>query len=157
MARYGNKEEPLDEREDLAQRFAVGVLSGDRKAIKACAHGDMEEILLLSYGQNEIVFDYCRAAVSGEIALMRDGLENHVSMLKRAHGIRINLEEASYYEVAFTVGYHGREYDGSMAVLVGSEAGENFVLEAELKELDTAFYEDNFPEGNYYYDLHGEE
>lgn len=149
--------EPLDEKVELAQNFAVAVLSGDRKAIAACAHEDMQEILLLSYGQNEFTFKNCSATVVEEMDMFRDGLENYISTLNRDYEVRINLEAASYYVVDFTAEYKGKEYGGTMNVLVGTEAGKNFVLEAELVELDTAFYEDNFPEGDYYYDLHGEE
>lgn len=151
------KKEPLDEKVELAQTFAVAVLSGDQQTIRECAHQDMQEILVLSYGQNEFVFKNCKATAEEEMVMYRDGIENYISTLNRDYSVRINLEEAIYYNVAFTAEYNGKEYAGTMSVLVGTEAGEHFVLEAELVELETAFYEDNFPEGDYYYDLHGEE
>lgn len=143
--------------EALALRFAQGILTCNAEDLTACGHEAMQEAFLQSYGANEIVFDSCTVEIEGEEALLQSGREYYTSELNRDYDLQTNIEKAADYTVAFTAEYQGKSYEGKISVLVANFDGGDYVIGADLIEIEDAFYEDNFPEGDYYYDMHGEE
>ncbi len=141
----------------VAERFAVAALSCDKEGIAACVYADMAEAYVAAYGENEYVFSNVTAQATDEIVMLRDGLELYTSTLSRDYDIRTTLDSASSFTVNFTAEYNGTAYDGSMTVLVASFEGGTYVISAQLDSMEDAFYEDNCPDGDFYFDMHGEE
>ena len=61
-----------------------------------------------------------------------------------------------FYTVDFTAEYNGKDYSGTMTVLTVLFEGKEYVISVELDRMEDAFYQDNFPAGDYYYDMFGE-
>ncbi len=142
---------------EIAESFAVAALSCEKEGIKAYVHEDMQEAFLEIYGTNEVVFANVKAEAIEEIELYQEAVEHYISTISRDYGAKINIEVLTSFTVNFVGEYNGKEYSGSMTVLVAEVAGENYVVSAEMDAIEDAFYEDNFPDGDFYYDMHGEE
>ena len=67
------------------------------------------------------------------------------------------MDQLYQVEVDFTAVYEGKEYGGSMAVLVMELDGQRYVVQAGLTDMDEEFYRDHFDQGDYYFDTNGEE
>ena len=145
-----------NENDPLPIRFAKAVLTCDQQEISECDHENMADYLCNRYGVNDVRFEDCTATVSQESALLRDGLEFYSSKLNRDFGIQTTLESGCFYTVDFTAEYNGKDYSGTMTVLTVLFEGKEYVISVELDRMEDAFYQDNFPAGDYYYDMFGE-
>lgn len=141
----------------LPVRFAKAVLTCDQEEIRNCVHTDMADEFASRYGANNVVFSNCEVTVSKESELLRDGLEYYSSILNRDHGVQASLESGCFYTLDFTGEYRKNTYSGTMTVLTATFEGKEYVISVELDRIDDTFYEDNFPAGDYYFDMHGEE
>ena len=141
----------------VAESFAIAALSCDKEGIAACVYSEMAEEYVAAYGENEYVFSNVTAQATDEIVLLRDGLELYTSTLSRDYDVKTTLESASSFTVKFTAEYNGKAYDGTMTVLVATFEGGTYVISAQLDSMEDAFYEDNCPDGDFYFDMHGEE
>lgn len=137
-------------------RFAQAVLICDQEEIRNCVHENMANEFVNCYGANEVRFEDCTATISKESALLRDGLEQYSSQLNRDYNIQATLEDGCFYTVDFTAKYNGKDYSGSMTILTVTFEGREYVISVELDRIDDAFYQDNYPAGDYYYDMFGE-
>ena len=156
LALGGNGQPAISPEDPLPVRFAQAVLLCDQDEIRACVHEKMEEEFVNRYGANEVRFTACTASISQESALLRDGLEYYASGLNRDYGIQATLDSGCFYTVDFTATYNGKDYTGSMSVLTAEFDGAEYVISVELDRMEDAFYQDNFPAGDYYYDMFGE-
>lgn len=160
----GNSETPSEgaeqeksEKAFLAEKFAAAALTCDKEGIAACVYTDMQEAFVTAYGENKYVFSNVSAEATDEIVMLMDGLEMYTSMISREFGVKTMPGSASSFTVNFTAEYNGTSYAGSMTVLVGGFEGGNYVISAQLDRMEDAFYEDNCPDGDFYFDMHGEE
>ena len=144
-------------KKQVAENFAVAALSCDKEGIAACVYEKMQETFVKAYGENKYVFSNVTAEATDEIVMLRDGLELYTSTISREHDVKTVLASASSFTVIFSAEYNGRFYDGAMTVLVGAFEGGEYVISAQLDRIDDAIYEDNCPDGDFYFDLHGEE
>lgn len=150
-------EQKDEEKKLLAEQFAVAALSCDKEGIAACVYEKMQEAFVKAYGENEYVFSNVTAEATDEIVMLRDGLELYTSTISREYDVKTMLDSASSFTVNFTAEYNGKAYTGSMTVMVAGFEGGNYVISAQLDRMEDAFYEDNCPEGDFYFDMHGEE
>ena len=67
------------------------------------------------------------------------------------------ISSGCFYTVDFTAKYNGKDYSGSMTILTVTIEGREYVISVELDRIDDAFYQDNYPAGDYYYDMCGED
>lgn len=141
----------------VAEKFTVAALSGDKDGIAACTHEKMQEVFLKTYGEAEFVFTDVAAEALDEIVLYPDGLELYTSNIARDYGIKANMDAASSFTVHISADYNGKTYAGSLTVVVATFDGGNYVIQAQIDRMEDAFYEDNCPEGDFYFDMHGEE
>lgn len=156
-----NSESPAEENDPalktVAEKFAIAALSGDKDGIAACTHEKMQEVFEKTYGEAEFVFTNVKAEANDEIVIYSDGLELYTSDIAREYGIKANMAAASSFTVNFTADYNGKNYSGSMTVMVATFDEGNYVIQAQIDRMEDAFYEDNCPEGDFYFDMHGEE
>lgn len=152
----GGGDSIIKDDDPLPIRFAKAVLICDQEEIRNCVHENMEEEFVNRYGANEVHFTDCTATVVAESALLRDGLEFYASELNRDYGIQSAIDSGCFYTVDFTAEYNGKEYGGSMTILVVNLDGTDYVTSVKLDRIDDAFYQDNYPAGDYYYDMFGE-
>ena len=152
----GGGNDIISKDDPLPVRFTKAVLICDQDEIRNCVHENMETEFVNRYGVNDIRFEDCTATISAESALLRDGMEYYASELNRDYGIQAIMESGCFYTVDFTAEYNGKEYGGAMTLLVVSFEGEEYVISVKLDRIDDAFYQDNFPAGDYYYDMFGE-
>lgn len=141
----------------VAERFAIAALTANADEVEACVYPEMAEIFVETYAEGKYVFSDVTATASEEIVLLQDGLEYYTSFLSRDYGVQQNLDSASSFTVNFSGKYNGKTYSGSMTVMVADFAGGRYVISAQIDKLEDAFYEDNCPEGEFYFDMHGEE
>lgn len=144
-------------KEDLAFTFAEGVLTCNEDDIRRCTHEKLQDAFAMEYGSNAICFSKCELEIEEENDLLQDGLEQYTSTLNRDYGLQTTLESGCRYTLSFRAKYNGNFYSGTMQVLVADFDGGSYVIGADLLQMEDAFYEDNFPAGDYYYDMHGEE
>lgn len=150
-------EEPPVQTEALPIRFAKAVLTCDEAEIRACVPEQLKDDFAARYGANDVQFSNCQVAIAGESALLRDGLEYYSSMLNRDYGIQATLESGCFYTLDFTGEFRHNTYSGTMTVMTAAFDGVEYVVSVKLDRIDDTFYEDNFPAGDYYFDMHGEE
>ena len=150
-------EAKTEEKKLLAEDFAIAALTCDAEGIKACVYADMQESFVETYSKNEYVFSNVTAEATDEIVMLIDGLEMYTSTLAREYGIKTMLVSASSFTVNFTAEYNGKSYTGSMTIMVGEFEGSTYVISAQIDRMEDAFYEDNCPDGDFYFDMHGEE
>lgn len=146
-----------DNHDPLPVRFAKAVLTCDEEEIRACVPEELKDDFAARYGANEVQFSNCQVTIAAESDLLRDGLEYYSSILNRNYGLRTNLDAGTFYTLDFTGEYRKNTYSGTMTVMTVSFGGAEYVVSVELDRIDDTFYEDNFPAGDYYFDMHGEE
>ena len=141
----------------VAENFAIAALTCDKDGIRDCVYENMQEVFVETYGEAEFVFTNVTAEATDEIVMLIDGLEMYTSQLASDYGVKTAIESASSFTVNFTAEYNGKSYTGSMSVMVAGFEGGNFVISAQIDRMEDAFYEDNCPDGDFYFDMHGEE
>ena len=150
-------EQNSDVKKSVAEKFTVAALSCDKEGIAACVYEKMQEAFVAAYGENNYVFSNVTAEATDEIILLRDGLELYTSTISREYDVKTTLHSASSFTVNFTAEYNGESYDGAITVMVAAFEGGEYVISAQLDRIEDAFYEDNCPDGDFYFDMHGEE
>lgn len=150
-------QEPAAQTEVLPIRFAKAVLTCNEAEIRACVPDQLKDDFAARYGANDVQFSNCEVTIAGESVLLRDGLEYYSSMLNRDYGIQATLESGCFYTLDFTGEFRHNTYSGTMNVMTVFFGGVEYVVSVELDRIDDTFYEDNFPAGDYYFDMHGEE
>lgn len=143
--------------ETMAKEFAQAVLLGDLETIGKDVHPQMKEPLLDLFGSADFVFESCTIGSSEVTKLRRSEERAYESGLYEDYGMEAKIDDAYSVVMAFEVTYHGKPYEGEMTVLVADMDGGRYVIQSVLSDMELAFYEDNYDQGDYYFDTHTEE
>lgn len=139
------------------EAFTEAVLLGNVDVICEATHPKLRDAFRAIFSKTNFVFEKCSIENSITKRILRRDIGAYENGLSEDYGIAAHIEKAYEVDVAFKATYNGKEYNGEIAVLVAEVDGGRYVLQAYLADMDEAFYEDNFTQGDYYFDTHGEE
>ncbi len=141
----------------MAKEFAQAILLGDLDTIGASTHPQLKAPFVELFGKTDFVFESCEIQ-STELRKIRRAEERmYESGLYEDYGMEATIDDAYEVAVAFEAVYHGKPYAGEITVLVADVDGGRYVVQAALTDMEVAFYEDNYDQGDYYFDTHSEE
>ena len=143
--------------ETMAREFAQAILLGDLDTIGAKAHPQLKEPFIELFGSTDFVFESCTIQ-SSEVRKIRRAEERaYESGLYEDYGLEATIDDGYEVVIAFEAVYHGKPYTGEMTVLVADMDGGRYVVQSALSDMEVSFYEDNYEQGDYYFDTHSEE
>jgi len=143
--------------EEMAREFAQAILLGDLDTIGANTHPQLREAFVAWFSNADFVFESCTLQASEVRKIRRSEERAYESGLYEDYGMEAVIDDAYEVVIAFEAVYHGRPYAGEMTVLVADMDGGRYVVQSALSDMEVAFYEDNYDQGDYYFDTHSEE
>lgn len=143
--------------ETLAREFAQAILLGDLDTIGRDVHPQMKASMNELFSSADFVFESCTLGSAEVRKTRRTEERSYENILRSDYGIEATIDDAYEVILPFEAVYHGKPYEGEMTVLVADMDGGRYVIESILSDMELAFYEDNYDEGDYYFDTHSEE
>lgn len=143
--------------EALAKEFTQAILLGDLDTIGADVHPQMKDQLIELFSKADFIFERCTIHSSEVRKIRRNEERMYESGLYEDYGFEATIDDAYEVVIAFEAVYHDKPYVGEMTVLVADMDGGRYVVQSSLSDMELAFYEDNYDQGDYYFDTHTEE
>lgn len=143
--------------EAMAKEFTQAILLGDLDTIGADVHPQMKEPLIDLFSKADFIFESCTIQSSEVRKIRRNEERMYESGLYEDYGLEATIDDGYEVVIAFIAVYHDVPYSGEMTVLVADMDGGRYVVQSTLSDMELAFYEDNYDQGDYYFDTHTEE
>ena len=141
----------------MAEDFAQAILEGDLYTISEKTHPRLSAPFVELFSASRFVFESCTLRATETRKIRRSEERAYESGLYEDYHLEATIDDAYEVMIEFEAVYRGKPYQGEMAILVADMDGGRYVVQAALTDMDVAFYEDNYDQGDYYFDTHSEE